>query len=101
MPERSDFRFVILKDWLASAISRLNPKLLRERDLVLIDYDGPARNDYQVTEGWTFHNGHYGAREDVAFLISGIPMLVIEGKNANKDEAIAHHYFAYSRLYVK
>jgi type I restriction enzyme R subunit len=61
----------------------------RERDLILIDYDDPARNVYEVTEEWAFHNGHYATREDVVFLINGIPVLVIECKNANKDEAIA------------
>ena len=61
----------------------------RERDLILIDYEDPANNVYEVTEEWAFHNGHYGTREDVVFLINGIPVLVIECKNANKDEAIA------------
>lgn len=61
----------------------------RERDLVLIDYENPANNVYEVTEEWAFHNGHFGTREDVVFLINGIPVLVIECKNANKDEAIA------------
>ena len=61
----------------------------RERDLILIDYQDPARNVYEVTEEWAFHNGHYGTREDVVFLINGIPVLVIECKNAGKDEAIA------------
>ncbi len=61
----------------------------RARDLILIDYDDPANNVYEVTEEWAFHNGHYGTREDVVFLINGIPVLVIECKNANKDEAIA------------
>ena len=61
----------------------------RERDLILIDYNDPARNVYEVTEEWAYHNGHYGTREDVVFLINGIPVLVIECKNANKDEAIA------------
>jgi type I restriction enzyme, R subunit len=60
-----------------------------KRDLILIDYDDPARNVYEVTEEWAFHNGHYGTREDVVFLINGIPVLVIECKNARKDEAIA------------
>jgi type I restriction enzyme R subunit len=61
----------------------------RERDLILIDYDDPAKNVYEVTEEWAFHNGHCGTREDIVFLINGIPVLVIECKNANKDEAIA------------
>ncbi|MEW8280641.1 MAG: HsdR family type I site-specific deoxyribonuclease [Candidatus Thiodiazotropha sp.] len=61
----------------------------RERDLILIDYEKPANNVFEVTEEWAFHNGHYGTREDVVFLINGIPVLMIECKNANKDEAIA------------
>jgi type I restriction enzyme, R subunit len=61
----------------------------RERDLILIDYADPSRNVFEVTEEWAFHNGHYGTREDVVFLINGIPVLVIECKNANKNEAIA------------
>ena len=61
----------------------------RERDLILIDYDDPANNVFEVTEEWAFHNGRHGTREDVVFLINGIPVLVIECKNATKDEAIA------------
>ena len=61
----------------------------RERDLVLIDYDTPTNNVYEVTEEFAFHNGHYGTREDVVFFINGIPVLVIECKNATKNEGIA------------
>jgi type I restriction enzyme R subunit len=61
----------------------------RERDLVLIDYATPANNIYEVTEEWTTHNGHHATRQDVVFLINGIPVLVIECKNATKDEGIA------------
>jgi type I restriction enzyme R subunit len=67
----------------------------RELDLILIDYGDLARpkkdwrNRYEVTEEFCVHNGRFGTREDVVFLINGIPMLVIECKNATKDEAIA------------
>jgi type I restriction enzyme, R subunit len=67
----------------------------RELDLTLIDYgdlDRPReqwRNVYEVTEEFYTHNGKHGTREDVVFLINGIPVLVIECKNASKDEAIA------------
>ena len=61
----------------------------RERDLILIDYATLSNNVFEVTEEWAYHNGHYGTREDVVFLINGMPVLVIECKNANKDEAIA------------
>jgi type I restriction enzyme R subunit len=61
----------------------------RELNLILIDYITPERNVYEVTEEFHFHNGRFGTREDVVFLINGIPVLVIECKNASKDEAIA------------
>ena len=67
----------------------------RELDLQLIDYGDLARpreqwrNVYEVTEEFTVHNGGFGTREDVVFLINGIPVLVVECKNATKEEAIA------------
>jgi len=67
----------------------------RELDLTLIDYSdlnrprAQWRNVYEVTEEFYVHNGRYGTREDIVFLINGIPVLVIECKNASKDEAIA------------
>jgi type I restriction enzyme R subunit len=61
----------------------------RELDLTLIDYIHPERNIYEVTEEYYWHNGHFGNREDVVFLINGIPVVVIECKNADKDEGIA------------
>ena len=67
----------------------------RELDITLVDYGDLARsqsdwrNIYEVTEEFYFHNGRYGTREDVVFLINGIPVLVIECKNATKEEGIA------------
>ncbi|MGI8582309.1 MAG: type I restriction endonuclease subunit R [Chitinophagaceae bacterium] len=61
----------------------------RDLNLSLIDYSHPENNVYHVTEEYTVFNGHYANREDVVFLINGIPVLVIECKNATKDEAIA------------
>ena len=61
----------------------------RELDLVLMDYGHPERNVYEVTEEFYVHNGRYGTREDIVFLINGMPVLVIECKNAGKEEAIA------------
>jgi type I restriction enzyme R subunit len=61
----------------------------REFNLILVDYEHPANNIYEVTEEYYLFNGHYANREDVVFLINGIPVLVIECKNATKDEAIA------------
>ena len=53
----------------------------RELDLTLIDYGDLARpreawqNVYEVTEEFYVHNGRHGTREDVVFLINGIPVL--------------------------
>lgn len=67
----------------------------RELDLNVIDYGDIERprdgwqNVYEVTEEFVVRNGRYGTREDVLFLVNGIPVLVIECKNATKAEAIA------------
>ena len=61
----------------------------REWDLMLIDYADINRNVFEVTEEFYINNGTYGNREDIVFLINGIPVLVVECKNADKDEAVA------------
>jgi type I restriction enzyme R subunit len=61
----------------------------REFNLILIDYENPSNNIFEVTEEYYLFNGQYANREDVVFLINGIPVVVIECKNATKDEAIA------------
>ena len=61
----------------------------RELNLQVIDYDDSANNVFEVTEEFYIHSGIYGTREDVVFLVNGIPVLVIECKNASKGEAIA------------
>ncbi len=45
--------------------------------------------NYHVTEEYYLNNGRYGNREDVVFLINGIPVVIVECKNATKDEALA------------
>lgn len=67
----------------------LDHEEIRERNLILIDYVTPGNNIFEVTEEFACNNGHYGTREDVVFLINGMPVLVVECKNADKDEAIA------------
>lgn len=61
----------------------------REYNLNLIDYKNHSGNEYHVTEEYYLNNGRYGNREDVVFLINGIPVVVIECKSATKDEALA------------
>ncbi len=46
-------------------------------------------NVFEVTEERTFHNGNYGTREDVVFLINGMPALVINFKSTSRGKAVA------------
>lgn len=84
-----------LLDYLRNEVKFFDGDENRELDLQVIDYndatksEAERRNVYEVTEEWAFHNGRFGTREDVVFLINGIPVLVIECKNATKEEAIA------------
>src|SRR5207302_9873661 len=48
----------------------------RELNLVVIDYEDMEHNVFEVTEEFYCHNGKHGTREDVVFLINGIPILV-------------------------
>src|SRR5262245_6890530 len=49
----------------------------RELDLVPIQYEPNEQNKniYEVTEEFYWHNGRFGNREDVVFLINGVPIL--------------------------
>ena len=75
--------------FLRNQATFLHPEEGRELNLALIDYDYPERNVYEVTEEFALNNGLHCNREDVVFLMNGIPVLVIECKNATKEEAIA------------
>jgi type I restriction enzyme R subunit len=75
--------------YLRNAMTFYDKASGRELNLVVIDYEKPDNNIFEVTEEFYSHNGKYGTREDIVFLINGIPVLVIECKNATKDEAIA------------
>jgi len=62
----------------------------RDYNLQLINYGTKSKeNIYLVTDEFYYFNGHYANRADIVFLINGIPILVVECKNATKDEAIS------------
>jgi type I restriction enzyme R subunit len=71
------------------------PAERRELDLHLIDYDDITRcpkdwcNTYEVTEEFVVQNSQHTIREDIVFLINGVPVITVECKNATKNEALA------------
>jgi type I restriction enzyme R subunit len=60
----------------------------RERNVRLLDFAEVRNNTFHVTDEFSFTNGTYTIRPDVAFLINGIPILLIETKAATKVEGI-------------
>lgn len=60
----------------------------RERNVVVIDYEHPERNMYEVTDEFSFANGRYTNRQDIVFLINGIPIIDLECKNLTTGEGI-------------
>jgi len=65
------------------------PAEKRERNIRFIDTDDIENNTFHITEEFSFTNGSKTIREDVVFLVNGIPVLFVETKAAHKKEGIA------------
>lgn len=73
----------------------------REKNIKLIDFDNPDNNTCQVTEEFYFHNGKYGNRADVVFLINGIPIYLVENKNVTHENGIEEGLTQVQRYHVE
>jgi type I restriction enzyme R subunit len=60
----------------------------RDRNVKLIDFENPERNEYHVTDEMTFTNGVKTNRPDVVFFINGIPVFVLEAKAPHRTDGI-------------
>jgi len=65
------------------------PAEKRERNVRFVDTDDIENNIFQITEEFSFTNGSKTIREDVVFLVNGIPVFFVETKAAHKKEGIA------------
>ena len=61
----------------------------RERNVTLIDFENPNNNLFHVTDEWAQQGTARRNRADVVFLINGIPVAMVEAKNANKPDGLA------------
>lgn len=61
----------------------------RNRNVTLIDFENPDNNLFHVTDEWEQQNPAHRNRADVVFLINGIPVVVVETKNAGKPDGLA------------
>jgi len=60
----------------------------RERNVGLIDFENLKNNVFQVTDELTFTNGKIWNRFDLVFYINGLPVLIVETKNPEKEEGV-------------
>ncbi|AGY92455.1 hypothetical protein SPICUR_07465 [Spiribacter curvatus] len=139
-PERPDYRSVVLKDRLLSALIRLNPEIPRAaidtalsqllnlnipalmssnrqvhswlikgvtvtyqegdetvgKQLRVIDFDHPENNDWLVVNQFTIHGQKHNRRPDLLVFLNGLPVSVIELKNAADEHA--NIWAAYNQL---
>ena len=56
------------------------PEERRDRNVKLIDFENPDRNEFHVTDEMSFTNGVKTNRPDIVFFINGIPVFILEAK---------------------
>ena len=75
--------------WLRGEQSTFVQNENRERNVTLIDFENPNNNLFHVTDEWEQQNAAHRNRADVVFLINGMPVAVVETKNAGKPDGLA------------
>ena len=75
--------------WMRGEKSTFVASENRERNVTLIDFENPDNNLFHVTDEWEQQNAAHRNRADVVFLINGIPVAIVEAKNAGKSDGLA------------
>ena len=75
--------------WMRGEKSTFVASENRERNVTLIDFEDPDNNLFHVTDEWGQQNAAQRNRADVVFLINGIPVVIVEAKNAGKPDGLA------------
>lgn len=65
----------------------------------LIDFDNPDNNDWLVTNQFTVVEGKHTRRTDVMIFVNGLPLGIIELKNAGSEAATIHDAFNQLQTY--
>ncbi len=144
--ERTDYREVLLKDRLLSAVKTLNPQLspdvvaevvkkltnpegstlevrnrafhrmlvngvnveyrhesgdIRGLQATVIDFENPDRNDFLAVNQFTVLESNIERRPDIVLFVNGLPLGVIELKNAADEQADIWKAFAQLETYKK
>ena len=75
--------------WMRGERSTFVASENRNRNISLIDFENPDNNLFHVTAEWEQQNAAHRNRADVVFLINGIPVAIVEAKNAGKPDGLA------------
>ena len=75
--------------WMRGERSTFVANENRNRNVTLIDFENPDNNIFHVTDEWEQQNVAHRNRADVVFLINGIPVAIVEAKNAGKPDGLA------------
>ena len=65
----------------------------------LIDFKNPGNNDFAVVNQFTIIENHQNKRPDIILFVNGIPLVVIELKNAADEKANIHSAFRQIETY--
>lgn len=60
----------------------------RERNVKVIDFENIENNVFEVTSEYSFSNSRFTNRQDIVFLINGIPVMDLECKNLTTAEGL-------------
>lgn len=59
----------------------------RSHEVALIDFDNPANNQFLVVNQFTIIENNFNKRPDIILFVNGIPLMVMELKNATDENA--------------
>lgn len=65
----------------------------------LIDFEHPERNDFVAVNQFTIIEGHHNRRPDIILLVNGLPLAVLEVKNAADEETTVWNAFNQLQTY--
>jgi type I restriction enzyme R subunit len=75
-------------NYLRGQVPVFSKKENRHLNIRFFDFDNIKNNIFQVTDEFSFSNGVSWNRFDLVFYINGLPILILETKNPEKEEGI-------------
>lgn len=65
----------------------------------LVDFDNPTANDFMVVNQYTIIENNHNKRPDIILFVNGLPLVVIELKNATNENATLQSAFRQMETY--